>query len=200
MARLDEDVTVKRFQRKGSQGGCCRKMKNSPHRGGSRQSAPHHRGPGGRRDPATPTGCKMSMMMKRPPEGGLFIFICRWHLPPPFRFSFLCAWSRCTTCISDISFDKAPVMVGDQEGVAHRAVRHGRDAMIAESVRRRRVASDWGLVRSVRCRGWFVVGDKETRQRDLLEQGGTGMASSSPWDRCRPQRHLPSPDSSRAVG
>jgi len=61
VARLDEDVTVKRFQRKGSQVWLL------------------------------PENEELSP--KRPPAGGLFIFICRWHLPPHLFASPSCAHS-----------------------------------------------------------------------------------------------------------
>lgn len=73
VARLDEDVTVKRFQRKGSQCGCCRRTKSSPHRGRSLLPAAHHRGAGGRCH--SQRRLDVIPAMKRPPSGGRFVSV-----------------------------------------------------------------------------------------------------------------------------
>lgn len=70
VARLDEDVTVKRFQRKGSQVWLLPENEELlPHRSGSRQPASHHRGAGGRSDPQRRLDV-ISSLAPRPPSGG----------------------------------------------------------------------------------------------------------------------------------
>jgi hypothetical protein len=120
--------------------------------------------------------------------------------PPHLFASPSCAQSRRTTCISDISFDKAPVMVGDQEGGVAPGSTPWQGCRIAEAVRRRERVAQTGDSRSQYA---AVVGSPlmgGAGWRDLLieeDRYGFKLAVGSGAGH-RP--HLPSPDSSRVTG